>query len=146
MGARGPAPLPASTLKQIGSYRADRHGDRGEPVEVTGEPFEPHELSEEAATLWDVVVPQLTALGIATSLDSFVLAAMCEWYGQWVRLQRQIDAAGEVDPRLQRAAGHAYRLFEATARKFGLNPIDRQRLAISPPRDDHDDGFASLLA
>ena len=146
MGQRGPAPKTVEQLKLSGSYREDRHGDRGTPPQPGGQPFAPFKLSEEAAQLWDVVVPKLTALGVATALDSFELAAMAEHYGSWRRLQRLATEADPPDARLQRMAAKSYTLFSGTAKKFGLNPTDRQRLEVPVERDDFDAELEALMA
>ena len=128
-----------------GSYRESRHGDRGEPPQPDGEPFEPHELSEEAAKLWDVIVPKLFAMGVATALDSYELACLCEHYSDWRRYQQASSEAEQPDARLQRMAARSYGLFASTAKKFGLNPSDRQRLTVSPPASEPDE-LDDLLA
>jgi P27 family predicted phage terminase small subunit len=122
--------------KLAGTYRPGRHGNDSQSWEPTGEPSPPYELTEDAAELWEQLVPVLVQRGVATAVDSAELAAMCTFWRRFRQASRALDEltdCGDLKAcRLLRQANIAFKAFSAIAAKFGLNPSDRSRLRLSP--------------
>lgn len=111
-----------------GTYRPDRHALS---AEATGEPSKPEGLTGEAGALWDDIVPQLVASGIAKAVDGPALLALCRWWQVW----REIDAKLQATPSypLTMQASAAWKAYSAIASKFGLDPSSRASLKVPPP-------------
>lgn len=92
MGARGPRPTPSEVLRLRGSWRADLN--RGEPKPPLGPPERPDWLDEEAAAVWDQLVPQLEAMGVLTRIDGMALARYCLIWKFWRRAALFVDKYG----------------------------------------------------
>lgn len=63
------------------TYRADKNGC--ESAKVGGDPVKPKDLTGEALVFWDTYVPILIEAGIAESVDTPELTAMCEWWAEY---------------------------------------------------------------
>jgi P27 family predicted phage terminase small subunit len=102
-------------------------------------------LSAEARQLWQSLVPSLA--GIATTVDTASLAAMCDW---WSRYRETSEALNAVQDRqsteyykLLQLAGLCWNNFSGIAAKFGLSPSDRAKLQVpQPPQPGGLEGFA----
>ena len=109
MGKRGPKPQP-SALKVLRGNPGKRRISP-EP-KAHGEPTPTEELSGRALELWNRIVPQLIGMGLAKSVDSDSLTAMCQWWDRYQSLGKQKD----MEPRLQTAAmANAWRCFQGIA-------------------------------
>lgn len=124
-GKRGRPRKPTSRHKAEGTFRADRHA-RSE-LKPDGAPYEIGELKGHARELWDKVVPELIRLKVATAIDSPQLFAMCEWWGEYRKVQT--DTKMDKYNRMV-AMATAYKQFATIASRFGLTPVDRASLEI----------------
>lgn len=79
--------------------------------------------------MWDDVVSELVALGIAKRIDGPALLAMCELWG-WYRAAAAVADEDPLDGNARRAVTGYYEKWQAAASKFGLNPADRDRLRL----------------
>jgi len=132
MGGRGFAALPAAIHKARGSYRADRHGPRrNERVGVA--PERPGDLSAEAASCWDSIVPTLADAVALQPSDVGCLRRYCELSAMYLRAAAVIQEQGITDDagRLRPEAGLMGALGDRLLRieqQFGLTPASRSRL------------------
>lgn len=139
--ARGRPRKPIAILKTQGTFNATRHADREhEPTSGTALTC-PDWLAGNARDFWDDIVPKLEAMNILDGIDTATLTALAVAWSNWRREQAEYDAG----------SGHIYRLscawgmFDKIASKFGLNPVDRTKLATATPPDE-DDPFTQWLA
>ncbi|MFG0862598.1 phage terminase small subunit P27 family [Pseudomonas sp. CJQ_13] len=146
----GRPPLPASVHVLRGNPSkknlADLHADVREPSIPVAAPPKPEFLSGEASVEWDRVVEALLELGWVTTLDQAALAAYCESYGRWVRLEREIarlnseskdGLGGELqtfpngtrqEHPLRLAAKAASKAANQAGALFGFSPVARRAM------------------
>lgn len=120
-----------------GTFRADRHGTRSV---AGGEPQQIIPLDGHAEQMWNLIVPQLVALGVAKAIDSFALCTLC-------RLAAQLNAIFEEDEtdeyKRSGAAAAVLKQVNVYLEKFGMTPIDRQKGHFGD--DKQDNPFALFL-
>ena len=110
---------------------APRDGRRGNPVIANGQPEKPDWLTGEASEMWDKVLPEVVRVAGAASIDSFALAAMCDWWGAYRKYRA--DCVNKWAPARAR---DAFNSWQRLAARFGLTPLDRQSLQIElMPKD-----------
>lgn len=119
---------PVETLKLIGTFRKDRHADRGEP-QAEGEPVCPPSLTGYALEHWNEIVPQLVKMGAVKAIDTSALTACCD---MWARYRTAAEVADQdvLDRANRRAMLEYYNAWESAAAKLGLTPADRTRLRV----------------
>ena len=117
---------PTAVHKMQGTLRTDRHTNN-EPV-ATGEPEKMGQLTGHALKMWKQLVPQLVETGIAKSIDSAELFALCQWWGEFRKWQ--LDKKADPYKRML-AMATAYKQFRTIAAKFGLSPSDRASLDLT---------------
>jgi P27 family predicted phage terminase small subunit len=113
----------------------------------------PAHLDPEAKKEWRRVARSLHACGILTIVDRAVLAAYCQSYSRWVKLEGIVQRAGEVifhpttktfypNPYLG-ALNNALRNMHSFASELGMSPSARGRLHVTPvsPESDSLDEF-----
>jgi phage terminase small subunit len=112
-----------------GTYRADRHGDRGAAPKFGGVPEKPKRLKGEAGKLWDLVVEQLGPHGVLSPLDAPQLTILCDYWARYLRLAPK-HTADPTDKDVRLAIHAAQAIVTAIGARFGLTPTDRERLTI----------------
>jgi phage terminase small subunit len=132
MGGPGSGRRPRPVKEHIlaGTFRKDRHGPDLASVDDLGEPTRPQGLSPAARALWDLVARCFSGREVLTELDAAELRAGCEVWS----LYRGALKVAQKDPTNARAckAVVAYLArFEAFAKRFGLNPVDRARIRVA---------------
>ena len=109
----------------------------------------PEELSTDAARAWDILLPDLIAMGVFSPSDTFLLFELCETLASAQGFRREVhrlqarldaaDAAGDdelaetISGRLKRArAGYLQhmKLVLSIAGEFGVSPVARLRLGL----------------
>lgn len=134
--ARGRPKKPTALKILTGTYRKDRDGAPNAEPKPAGSPKKPKDLDGEAGKFWDLIVPQLVELKIATALDAPELARLCRW---WAIEQKSLDYLDGLDAdlvgssewyRVQLQAGHARNQWDRIAARFGMSPADRAKLRI----------------
>ncbi len=136
MAGRGRPRKPTQSLKLHGGYRSDRHGDRDQEPQLSGDPVPPFKLVGDANLLWESVVPRLVAAKIATEADSETLAMMCEWYRKFRKLQKALDKMAVTNKdhyKLMIQMQMASNCFDKLAARFGMTPADRSRVKTHEP-------------
>jgi phage terminase small subunit len=91
--------------------------------------------------MWRCIVPLIEQVTDAGEIDSFQLAAMCDWWG----LYRDKRTNG-TDWRDANQARAAFDTFNRLASRFGLTPLDRQALHTQQAKpDDKEAKFFSVV-
>ena len=132
-------PRKPDALKVLdGTWSASRDGNLEDVVLPVGVPAKPDALPPRAAAFWDEIVPQLIETGCVAEIDGIMLAELAGWYGRYRQWAEPLDA-GELDDvdsrRRLLGACAAWKQFEQLAAKFGLNPVDRSRLRVTPKKE-----------
>jgi P27 family predicted phage terminase small subunit len=130
MKRRGRHKKPVELKILEGTFRRDRDGDPDAPV-AGGEALMPKSLKGDARKFWQAYVPDLISRGLARTVDTPALTAMCEW---WARYRRYAAALDKTRANLKGGQGiltrcvMASKQFEGLATRFGLTPCDRAKL------------------
>lgn len=144
MGRRGPAPKPTK-LRVLHGERPHRINS-AEPQPAAGLPEPPDDLDEATRALWDEVVAELDAMGMANRPDRHQLHAFVEAVRLHAQASVLVQRAGPLikdrdgdlrtNPavRIQREASRTMLLL---AREFGLTPAARVGLATDRGFTDH---------
>ncbi len=156
MGQRGPRPTPTEVLRLRGSPRADLN--RNEPKPAKEPPPKPDWLGDEAAEVWDDMVPRLMATRVLTTIDGNALARYAEHFVQWKKATAFVrkhgvsyaikDGNGRTkalgqfpEVALMHKASATLARLEA---EFGLTPSSRTRINVAPePLPDPKGYFAA---
>jgi P27 family predicted phage terminase small subunit len=118
-----------------------------EPKPDTENIEKPEGLSEKAAVHWDIVVAQLQAVGVMTSLDVHALELYCESYARWREATEQIENYGMIvkspsgypvqTPYLG-IANTALKHMKDLLVEFGMTPSSRTRVSTVTPDEPTD--------
>ncbi|OUM34760.1 terminase [Pseudomonas putida] len=118
-------------------------------VPVVAPPM-PDVLSDDAVAEWERLIPDLTALGLISTLDQMALATYCQAYADWLRYQRLIaqrnaqstdDLGGDIQTFktgaqqmhvLRQLANDAEKRANAAGAQFGFSPMARRNLKTAP--------------
>ena len=132
---------PNEVLKLHGTYRKDRHGERGPTT--GGEPLrKPDDLDPAASWLWDEITR--TRSPWLCSSDAAALRTLCDAWG----LMQAVKPKLIEDPtdKNARCAWSAYQsVFKSLAACFGITPSDRARLGEDKPTNDADRAILEML-
>jgi P27 family predicted phage terminase small subunit len=127
-------PKPTATLKLIGAYRADRHGDRLDAADTIDPlaiaPPPPASLSAAAAAVWRETVPVLVGMGLLTDADLLAFARYCTATVIWRRALEQADRADRIERSDVLTLDKADAMLRHLERSFGLTPASRSALKI----------------
>jgi P27 family predicted phage terminase small subunit len=148
MRGRKPTPTP---LKILSGNPGKRPLNTAEPRPRSTAPSCPKHLDKEARREWNRISKELHRLGLLTVIDRATLAAYCQAWSRWLKLEAIVQRTGEtiLDPATKRFSTNPYytamnaslKLMLSVASEFGLTPASRTRLAvtpISPERDELD--------
>ncbi|HET6844962.1 MAG TPA: phage terminase small subunit P27 family [Candidatus Angelobacter sp.] len=130
---------------------------------TAGRPACPRWLSRPAKAEWDRIVPQLSARGVLTKVDSMVLATYCNAVARYITAQRSVDQDGVTVEtsvldshgvsRLTRRVNPALRVLESCERtihkflrEFGGTPRSREQTKPAQKAQGEEDGGFDLLA
>jgi P27 family predicted phage terminase small subunit len=153
MGRRGPPPTPTK-LKMLRGNPGKRPLNAAEPEPDPTPPACPEWLDDIARAKWEALAPELTRLGLLTSVDGDAFAAYCQAFAE---LQIATEALKSEDRyfttdkgymmphpavAMQRSALENLKKYSAL---FGLDPSSRSRLATpgDKPKADPFDKFLS---
>jgi P27 family predicted phage terminase small subunit len=142
--------LPAPTrLKVLYGNPGKRPLNHAEPPPHVAIPHCPKHLDAEARREWRRLAKELQALGLLTRLDRAALAAYCQVWSRWVKLEAIVQRVGEAildketgrlytNPYLT-ALNAALRQLHAFGSEFGSTPASRTRLSVSPVTAERDE-------
>jgi P27 family predicted phage terminase small subunit len=138
MGRRGPAPKPTNLRVLHGETRPSRVSPL-EPKPRRGSPVKPEWLTTGGSEEWDLIVPELLAMGTATAADRMALAGYCEasarfrvateLVGRSGLFLRDRDGVIRKNPAVAQQRDASLELLR-WAREFGLTPAARQPLRV----------------
>ena len=120
-------PNPRKTVHQLkanGTYRKDRHADRGDRLFTPGIPKMPRGLDATAKKHFRDIVEKLPD-GILTPVDALGLEAICRL---WSLFRRFINSDDMQEERLGLSA---CRVWLELAKQYGLTPQSRTNLTTS---------------
>ncbi|MGK4186766.1 P27 family phage terminase small subunit [Rothia koreensis] len=111
-----------------------------------GVPIKPEDLSEDAAWLWDLVISQMSTVGLLKPLDAASLEAVCETFARWreaVRYRRERGFLGKNSQGVVAAPWvgveeRASREFRAWCAEYGLTPAAEKHLSGDDEGDQGD--------
>ena len=150
MGRRGPTPKPSAVLRLRGSWRGT-YANTDEPTPAPGIPECPDWLTGHAKTAWEVLVPQLSSMGVLTKIDQHALVLLCQTWSRWREAEDFVAANGPVyrvvqmvtteegrkaqsiwkrHPMVQ-VASDAAKTLNRLFQEFGLTPSARTRIQVS---------------
>ena len=119
-------------------------------------PPPPEGLPAEAAEEWSRVVPELYARGVFDpALDRAFMVVYCTSWAVYtaalVELATNGITAAGYRGQVKKSPAHqiardAAALMLTFGSRFGLNPLDRQRLSLPPAKGSGDDTFGGLLS
>jgi P27 family predicted phage terminase small subunit len=119
-------------------------------------PRRPSDLSPDAVTVWNRIVPRLDDLGVLAKIDAEMLALYCEHYARWreaadysargvLVASRHQDDPARKNPALQVMRDNAKILVQLSS-LFGLTPVDRIRLHAGTTDPDAATALARILS
>lgn len=109
---------PDNVLKLSGSYRADRHGDPAEKLDVEPEiPQMPDYLCGRAADEWQRVTKALHGKKLLTVIDLAILAQYCVLYAKFAEKTKDLSAADHAQLRI-------------VQQELGFTPSSRGKIVI----------------
>ena len=129
----GRHPTPTAILELRGSWRAQRRRQEPRPP-PDSVPVCPDWLDAEARAVWETMLPQLQAMGVATALDTIALARYCVLFVRWQQLDllcRQCEGSTIACRRVERACRQASTQLLKVERMFGMTPAGRVRLGLA---------------
>lgn len=151
MRGRKPKPVALRVLE-------GRKAENTTPQPAPGRPACPRALDKEARREWKRIIPELEKLGLLSRLDRAALAAYCQLFSRWLQCEKIVKVEGPskilrsakggeyvvVNPALS-SANKALSLMKSYLSEFGLSPVARTRLSVSPEADDEDTEMERLL-
>ncbi len=144
MGRRGPPANPRS-IRYQDRHKKPRETMASIPADQLGTAVMPKWLDGRAKEFWKKHAPALKARGVLTALDEALFTALCVANAHMREASEILKREGDVifgprgKPRLHPAVrihANACRQFLSGLREFGMTPLSRQRLVVSPPRSD----------
>jgi len=129
MGGFGSGPRRKALAVHIadGTLRPDRQTLDMASIGDLGEPTKPRGLDKDASAMWDRIIKGHKGKGTLATLDTEFIQAACEAWS----LYRKALKEAKVSP-CEKAVTNAVKsylgMWEAMARRLGLNPVDRVKI------------------
>lgn len=140
-----------------GTFRKDRHGNRGVDLEPLKEISIPDGLNKTAAEKWAEIVPTLQENGLITIVD---LPTITDAFIQYGAAQDCLDSVMEnnssiaeywsklnkfKDVDLIAKYNEAMDIYKRTMEKYGVTPAGRAKIKLQPKKEDEADSFIKSL-
>ncbi|WP_288516729.1 P27 family phage terminase small subunit [uncultured Treponema sp.] len=140
-----------------GTYRKDRHANRGVSLDALEEVSVPDGLNHDAKEKWLEIVPVLqknglvTAVDIPTLTDAFIaygaaqdcLNAVLSEFNSIAEYWAQLNKFKDVD--LIQKYNESMDIYKKTMEKYGVTPASRAKIKIQPKQEDEADNFIKTL-
>ncbi len=140
-----------------GTYRKDRHENRGVKLEALDAIPVPKNLNESASKKWKEIVPELKEAGLVSKVDVPELTDAFLHYGfAQDCLEKVFENNKSVADYL--AALNKFKdvdlvakytenmdSFNRTMHKFGVTPTERAKIKLQPKKEDEGDEFIKSL-
>ena len=132
MGSRGPVP-------KVTSRRTQARGMTTAVERLTRAPNMPADLSTAEQVIWRDLVPGIVRMGTVAAVDTPLLKDLVRALGRLDEAERDVDRRGLLiegergavkNPVIQVARDYRASVLALSA-KFGLSPIDRERLRLT---------------
>ena len=154
VSGRGRKPKPTAK-KQLAGNPGKRALNTGEPQFSTVTNIDPPEwLSERAATMWKMLIPELLREKVVALTDLHNVEAFCTAYDKWRMAEESVQKFGIIvesaqgspmkNPALT-AANESMRQLVTFGSLLGLDPSSRSRM-IGGNKDTSTNEFAKLLS
>ena len=147
MKGRKPTPTKLHLLHGQDRKVKDR---KGEPQPETSIPDMPGFLSDDAAEEWHYIAPRLENLGLVSDIDKAALAAYCQAFGRWSKMEAILNKGGVVYKKkkldektgemvdtgelvvnpLLWVANRAMEQMRQFLTEFGMTPSSRSRIVV----------------
>jgi len=148
MGKRGPPKTPTATLSARGSWLAKTR--QAEP-ETAGSPMPPDSLTDSALDVWNRLLPQLEAMGVAGEADTNSLAIYVTLFARWRECEDWIAENGSfsADGREYVQVGRSSKLADQLinlGQQYGMTASARASLAVDTTNQKKEpDGIAGKI-
>tara|TARA_R110002020_G_scaffold273792_1_gene488952 strand:+ start:24 stop:473 length:450 start_codon:yes stop_codon:yes gene_type:complete len=137
-------PRKPTALKLIHGSR-DRHKNKNEP-KPTGLAEMPEWLNPAAVSCWELLAPELEAIGLLTNVDANAMAIYCTAYAEMVEAEAELLQGGKtqvtkdgfkrVSPWLN-IRNEAQKRMQQIGAQFGLTPATRTKIEVMPKTTDN---------
>ena len=140
-----------------GTYRKDRHENRGVTLDALKEISIPDGLNKAAAEKWTEIVPTLqengliTIVDLPTITDAFIqygaaqdcLDTVMENFSSIADYWAQLNKFKDVD--LIAKYNESMDIYKRTMEKYGVTPAGRAKIKLQPKKEDEADAFIKTL-
>lgn len=140
-----------------GTYRKDRHENRGVSLDALKEISIPEELNNAAKKKWLEIVPTLQENGLITIVDIPTITDAFIQYGAaqdclntvmksnssiaeyWSKLNKfkDVDLVAKYNESMD--------IYKRTMEKYGVTPAGRTKIKLQPKKEDEGDNFIKSL-
>ncbi len=140
-----------------GTYRKDRHKNRGVSLDALKEISIPEELNNAAKKKWLEIVPTLQENGLITIVDIPTITDAFIQYGAaqdclntvmksnssiaeyWSKLNKfkDVDLIAKYNESMD--------IYKRTMEKYGVTPAGRAKIKLQPKKEDEGDNFIKSL-
>lgn len=153
----GRAPKSIDQHIKDGTYRKDRHANRGVKLDALQEMSIPENLNKAASDKWGEIIPPLLEAGLISVVDMPELtdaflhygfaqdclnmvmeahASVADYLAQLNKF-KDVDLIAEYSKNMER--------FNRTMHKFGVTPQERAKIKFEPKKEDEGDNFIKEL-
>jgi len=143
----------SKSLKVIeGTYRPDRDHKSPQVEGNLGDP--PKGLPPKARAFWKEISPQLERMGITGRVDRSSFERLCRLHALLQDAEAELAEEGFTAPDRHGSTKKSpiltvylqlLREYRELSKCFGLNPLGRQRLDVTPARSKEEDDFIRWL-
>src|SRR3954466_571353 len=126
MGLRGPIALTDAEKRRRGTYRPGRARPSAAEAFRVEAPPRPYDLPEDAAAIWDAIVPLLLERGTLAAVDGGALETYCRESSRWKALQ----AEAAKRPFIETPYGPKANPASDEARKLHRDVLQPRRVAL----------------
>lgn len=140
-----------------GTFRKDRHANRGVKIDAIESIPVPENLTDEAKAKWEEIIPELKNAGLISKVDLPELTDAFLHYGfaqdciktvfetsgtvaeYWATLNKfkDVDLVAKYTENMDS--------FNRTMHKFGVTPTERAKIKLQPKKEDEGDEFIKSL-
>lgn len=140
-----------------GTYRKDRHANRGVMLDSVKEISAPKNLNKAAAGKWAEIIPTLQDAGLISSVD---LPELTDAFLHYGFAQDCLNTVLENNSSVAEYLAHLNKFkdvdlvakyteymdyFNRIMHKFGVTPTERAKIKIQPKKEDEADSFIKSL-
>ena len=128
----GRRPLPVACRIADGTHRPDRQKLDMASIDGLGEPAKPRGLEKYASQMWDQIIKCHKSKGTLAAIDAAFIQSACEVWGLYRKAYKDAKAC-PCDKNICNAVKSYLGMWEAMARRLGMNPVDRVKIHPNVP-------------